>query len=85
MSRKTKCSYEDNYQNTKYIIELSWNENEIILNIKEENILNKEFEGSFSLTGLIEKNPIFKVFNKTEDCYNYFLKILNNKKYKIIK
>ena len=85
MTRNSKCIYEDNYKNTKYAIELSWNENEVIFNIKEENILNKEFGAYFSLTSLIEKNPIFKVFNKTEDCYNYLLKLFNNKKYNIIK
>ena len=85
MSRTSKYIYEDNYQKIKYTIQLSYNENEIIFNIKEENILNKEFESSFSLDSLIEKNPIFKVCNKIENCYDYFLRLLNNKKYSIMK
>ena len=84
MSQISKYIYEDNLQKRKYNIEFSWNENGVSFKVKEENIYNKEYEASFSLTSLIEKNNIFKLCNKSEDCYNYFLKLLNNKKYKII-
>ena len=85
MSKTSKYIYEDNYLNIKYIVELSWNERNIIFNVKQENAINKGYESLFSLSSLIDKNHIFKVFNTIEDCYNYFLNLLNSKKYKVIK
>lgn len=48
-------------------------------------MINEEYENYFSLTTLIDKNCIFKVFNTIKDCYSYFLNLLNNKKYKLLK
>ena len=85
MSLSSKYEYEDTFQKIKYNFELSVKEHEIFFILREENIFNKEYETSFSLTTLIEKNNIFKICNTVEDCYNFIAKIINNKKYKISK
>ena len=72
MSRIEKFIYEDNIQKIKYSIELSINVDEVVFNVKENNILKDEFEASFSLASLFLKNPIFKLCNKIEDCLKYF-------------
>lgn len=81
MSETSNNIYEYSNNNIKYIVELSYNEKDVIFKVKEENSLNKIFEESFSLSILIEKNNIFKVCNTIKDCYNLFLKFLNNNKY----
>ena len=85
MSLSSKYEYEDTFQKIKYNFELSVKEHEIFFILREENIFNKEYETSFSLTTLIEKNNIFKICNTVEDCYNFIAKMINNKKYKISK
>ena len=85
MSLSSKYEYEDTFQKIKYNFELSVKEHEIFFILREENIFNKDYETSFSLTTLIEKNNIFKICNTVEDCYNFIAKIINNKKYKISK
>ena len=85
MSKSSIYIYEDIFQKIKFNFEVLCKENEILFNIKEENINNREYETSFPLSTLVDKNNIFKIFNSLEDCYNYIIKIINNKKYKIIK
>ena len=85
MSNSSIYIYEDTFQKIKYNFEVLCKENEILFNIKGENINNKEYETSFPLYTLVDKNNIFKVFNNLEDCYNYIIKLINNKKYRIEK
>ena len=80
-----KIIYESKEQNKKYNIELSFNEKEVVLKAKEENFVGKEYEASFSLISLIDKNNIFKVCNKMEDSYIYILNLFNNGKYYLSK
>ena len=84
MSKSSIYIYEEPFQKIKFNFEVICKENEILFNIKEENINNKEYE-TFPLSTLVDKNNIFKIFNSLEDCYNYIIKLINNKKYKIIK
>ena len=85
MSLSSKYIYEDTNQKTKYNCEISLKENEIYLNVKEEDIFNKEYEASLPLSTLLEKNNMFKICNNNEDYYNLIVKLINAKKYKIIK
>ena len=85
MSLSSKYIYEDTNQKTKYNCEISLKENEIYLNVKEEDIFNKEYEASLPLSTLLEKNNMFKICNNNEDYYNLIIKLINTKKYKIIK
>ena len=85
MSKSSIYIYEEPFQKIKFNFEVLCKENEILFNIKEENINNIEYETSFSLSTLVNKNNIFKVFKSLEDCYNYIIILINNKKYRIVK
>ena len=85
MSLSSKYIYEKTNQKTKYNCEISLKENEIYLNVKEGDIFNKEYEASLPLSTLLEKNNMFKISNNNEDYYNLIIKLINAKKYKIIK
>ena len=85
MSKSSIYIYEEPFKKIKFNFEILCKENEILFNIKEENINNIEYETSFSLSTLVNKNNIFKVFKSLEDCYNYIIILINNKKYRIVK
>ena len=81
MCNITKIMYEAKEKNKKYNIILSYDDREVAFKVKEKNFLGKEYEASYSLAALIEKNNIFKVCDKVEDSYNYILNIINDGKY----
>ena len=85
MSLSSKYLYEETNQKIKYNFDISLKGNEIGFNVKEEDIFNKEYEVSLPLSTLIEKNNMFKICNNNEDYYNLIIKLINAKKYKIIK
>ena len=85
MTEMKEYQYEFNLKDIKLNFNLTYNEKEISIKVKEENNLNEIYEASFTLSYLIETNNIFKIFNATKDCYDYLVKLINNKKFKINK
>ena len=85
MTEMKEYQYEFNLKDIKLNFNLTYTEKEISIKVKEENNLNEIYEASFTLSYLIETNNIFKIFNATKDCYDYLVKLINNKKFKIKK
>ena len=85
MTEMKEYQYEFNLKDIKLNFNLTYTEKEISIKLKEENNLNEIYEASFTLSYLIETNNIFKIFNATKDCYDYLVKLINNKKFKINK
>ena len=85
MSEMSKYKYEVNFKDIKFTFDLTYDEEGININGKDENNLNEIYEASFTLKYLVEINNIFKLFNKTKECYDYLLKLIKNKKFRVEK
>ena len=85
MPEMSKYKYEVNFKDIKFAFDLTYNEEGINIKGKDENNLNEIYEASFTLTYLAEINNIFKLFNKTKEYYDYLLKLIKNKKFRVDK
>ena len=77
--------YDINYKDMKFYFNLTYTESGINIKGKEENNLKEIYEANITLSALIEMNNIFKLLNTTKECYDYLLRIMKNKKFKISK
>ena len=85
MAEGEEYKFEINCNDTKFNFNISYTEQETNIKGKEENNLKEIFEGSFTLSALVEMNNIFKLLSTPKDCYYYLLKIIKNKKIKVSK